>query len=113
VCFAFIPYLGGTAGAGVLFALGGALNGFGNVNTLTAFQRWAPPGTLGRLMSVLFLCSLGVFPLSVLLAGVIVHTSGPAIFFPLASVALFAAVLYALGHRSWREFGRTDLAVAA
>jgi hypothetical protein len=90
----------------VLFALGGALNAYGNVNTQTAFQRWAPAGTIGRLSSVLLLSSFGTFPLSVILGGLVVHSFGPAVFFPFGSAPLFAAVLYALSQRSWRDFGR-------
>jgi MFS family permease len=112
VCVAALPYAGGTVAAAVLFALCGSLNGFGNVNTMTAFQRWAPPGTLGRLTSVLFLSSLGVFPMSVLLGGFVVHSAGPAIFFPLAAAPVFAAVAYALCSPAWREFGRVAVPAA-
>ena len=50
------------------------MSGFGNVVTITVFQRWAPPGLLGRLMGLLLVASSGIFPVSVLMGGAIVHT---------------------------------------
>ncbi len=102
---AAVPYLGDATGAGVMLLGFGALNGFANVLTITAFQRWAPRALLGRLMSVLMLGSLGVFPVSVLLGGIVVHGLGPAAFFPLAAGMLTVALLVALSCRSWRDFG--------
>ncbi len=99
------PYLpSATLSAGTL-ALFGVLNAFGNIVTITAFQRWAPPAMLGRLMGVLMTASFGVFPLSVLLGGVVVHAAGPTLFFPLAGVLLGLAVLAGLTQSTWRSFG--------
>jgi MFS family permease len=104
-CIAIVPYLGGALPAvGALVALG-ALNGFGNVIAITAFQRWAPRELLGTLMGVLLLASFGIFPVSVLLGGVVVHALGPGVFFPLAGGVLTLAVLGGLTQRSWRRFG--------
>jgi hypothetical protein len=49
-CCAVAPpwYVPATHGGAVLLGTVLAANGFGNVLTITAFQRWAPPGTLGR-----------------------------------------------------------------
>lgn len=71
----------------------------------TAFQRWAPPGVMGRLAGLLTLASLGVFPVSVALAALVVHSFGPALFFPLAAATLAAALLAGLSQRTWRNFG--------
>jgi len=61
VAIAFVPFLGGLAGAAVAtFVLGGC-NGLGNVIFLTLVQRWAPPRLLGRVMSVVMLAGLGSF----------------------------------------------------
>jgi len=114
---AFVPYLGGTVPAAAMLACFGLLNGFSNVLTITAFQRWAPPQMLGRLMGFLMLGSLGIFPVSVLLGGVIVRGLGAAVFFPLSAASVAATVLAALSFRDWREFGATaaepaELAVA-
>jgi MFS family permease len=102
---AAVPYLGGTAPAAVMLAGFGLLNGFSNVLTITAFQRWARPQMLGRLMGFLMLGSLGIFPVSVLLGGVVVHAFGPAIVFPLSGATVAATVIVALSFRDWREFG--------
>lgn len=107
---AFVPYLGGTVPAAVMLACFGLLNGFSNVLTITAFQRWARPQMLGRLMGFLMLGSLGIFPVSVLLGGVIVHGLGPAVFFPLSAASVAATVLVALSFRDWREFGASAAA---
>ena len=100
-----IPYLGGAMPAAAALVVIGALNGFGNIVTLTAFQRWAPPALMGRLMGLLMLGSFGAFPVSVAVSGAIVRAWGPAVFFPAASVLLVAAVLVGLSQPSWRAFG--------
>jgi predicted MFS family arabinose efflux permease len=105
VFMAIVPYLGSAIPAAVALALFGALNGFGNVLAVTAVQRWAPPELLGRLMGLVLLASFGIFPVSVILGGLVVHDFGPAPFFPAAAAALAVAVLGGLTQRSWREFG--------
>ena len=107
-----MPYLGGAAGAAAMLVGLGAMNGFGNVTTITAFQRWAPPDMLGRLSAVLMVASVGVYPASVLLGGAVVHAWGPAWFFPLAAAALAVAILGGLTQRSWRDFGAVAPAAA-
>ena len=102
---AVVPLAGSTILTAAALVAFGALNGFGNMVTITAFQRWAPPGMLGRLSGVLALASVGVFPLSVLLAGLIVRAGGPDPFFWFAAATLAAAILGALTQRSWRDFG--------
>jgi MFS family permease len=102
---AVVPYLGSLAPAAAALAAFGALNGFGNVLAITAFQRWAPPELLGRLMGLILLASFGIFPVSALLAGVVVHDFGPTPFFPAAAAILATAVVAGLTQRRWRELG--------
>jgi predicted MFS family arabinose efflux permease len=104
-CLAVAPYAGATVAVAAAMAGLGMLNGFGNVLTITAFQRWAPPSALGRLAGVLMLTSFGVFPISVALAAVVVRHWGPTPFFLLAAVTLAAAILAGLSQRAWRDFG--------
>lgn len=110
VFMALVPFLGGTVGACAALVAFGALNGFGNVMTITAFQRWAPAAMLGRLMGVLLLTSFGVFPVSVAVAAIAVHHFGPAPIFPVAGAALAVAIVRALTaelERVWNQWSRS------
>lgn len=100
-----VPYLGGTFAAAAMLAGTGFFNGFSNVLTVTAVQRWAPRALLGRIMGFLLIGSFGVFPVSVLLGALVVHADGPAIFFPLAAAVMALAIGGSLTQRIWREFG--------
>ena len=111
-CIGLVPYLGGIPGAAAAMAGLGIANGFGNILTITAFQRWAPPDLLGRLTGLLLLTSFGVFPLSVALGALFVRDLGPAPFFLFAAGTLAAAILFGLTQRSWREFGAGQAARA-
>jgi MFS family permease len=107
LCMAAVPFAGGLVPVGAVLVGVGAGNGFGNVVMITVFQRWAPPGLLGRLTGLLMLCSFGVFPISVVFAAAVVHNLGPAPFFPLGAAILAAAILVALSQRDCRNLGAT------
>ena len=81
------------------------LNGFGNVVMITAFQRWAPPQLMGRLAGLLTLSSMGVFPISALLAGAAVGALGPAPFFVFAGLTTALPILLGLTQQCWRDYG--------
>jgi MFS family permease len=105
LAIAFLPFLGGLAGAAVAtFALG-ICNGLGNVVFLTLIQRWAPRHLLGRVMSLVMLAGMGSFPLSVAVSGVLVHHLGPSPFFPVAAATVAIATLGAMSQREFRDFG--------
>lgn len=108
VCIAVAPYLGSTQAVAAVMLGVGVMNGFGNVLTITAFQRWAPAGLMGRLSGLIMLSSLGIFPVSVALAALFVRHLGPSSFFVFAASALAVAILAGLSQRTWRDFG-TDL----
>lgn len=103
---ALVPYLGGEAGAAAALLLVGVCNGLGNVLFFTMAQRSIPPAILGRVLSMIMLCSAGTYPLSVAVAGVLVHHLGAAPFFPIAGVLLAVAVLGGNTQRAFRAFGR-------
>jgi MFS family permease len=105
LAIAFIPFLGGLAGAAAATFVLGFCNGLGNVIFLTLLQRWAPPRLLGRVMSLVMLAGMGSFPLSVAVSGVLVHHLGPAPFFPLAAVTVAVAIAGAMSQREFRAFG--------
>jgi MFS family permease len=105
---ALTPYLGGEAGAAAALFIMGAANGLGNVTFLTVLQKWAPPALLGRVMSAIFLCAFGTYPLSVAVSGVLVRHVGPALFFPVAGALVVVAILGGLTQREFRMFGAAD-----
>jgi hypothetical protein len=110
---ALVPYLGGEAGAAAALLVLGICNGLGNVLFFTMAQRSIPRAILGRVMSVIILCSFGTFPLSVAVAGLLIHHIGPSPFFPIAGAFLVVAVLGGNTQREFRAFGRKPEPVAA
>jgi MFS family permease len=104
VCLPLAPNL---VLAWLAFALWGGMNMAANVTTQTAFQRWAPPRLIGRLSGLLLTTSYGMFPVSVALAGFVVHRFGPASFFFVSAVTMSATLVWALSQRAFREFGTT------
>jgi MFS family permease len=107
VAIGLAPFLGGLPGAaGAMFVFGLAL-GFDGVLSITLLQQWAPPDMLGRVMGLVMLASVGAFPLSTALAGVLTRHLGPGPVFPIAAALLAAAMLAALTQRDFRNFGTT------
>jgi MFS family permease len=102
---AAVPIVGGLAATAAVLALFGTSNAMGNLIALSAFQRWAPPHLLGRLMGGLLLASLGVFPLSVLLAGLLLGALQPGGIFAAAGALLALSLAAALTQQAWRDFG--------
>lgn len=107
IAVAFVPFLGGLPGAAAAALVFGAAGYFGNVVVVTLLQQWAPAHLLGRVMSLVMLASIGAFPASVALSGVIVRHIGPAPFFPAAGAILVIAVMLAATVREFRDFGVT------
>lgn len=102
---ALIPYLGGLPGACaaiVVLAVGSA---FGDIILITLVQQWAPPDLLGRVMSMIMLASMGVFPLSVAISGFLVDKFGPVPFFPFGAITLLLAVTVGVCRREIRTLG--------
>jgi hypothetical protein len=102
---ALIPFLGGEAGAAIAFFVAGATNGMGNVVAITMVQRAISPALIGRIMGAIILCSVGSFPVSVAVTGLLVNHLGPVPFFPIAGATLGAAMLFGLSQREFRIFG--------
>jgi hypothetical protein len=67
---------------------------------------------MGRVMSLLMLASMGTFPVSVAVSGVLVRALGPAPFFPVAGASIALALLVALMSRELRDFGAPAAAAA-
>jgi MFS family permease len=100
-----VPFLGGLAGAAAAVLVFGICNGFGNIVMITLLQQWAPSQLLGRVMSLVMLASVGSFPASVAVSGILVRHLGPSPFFPVAGIVLAISILGALTQRQFREFG--------
>jgi len=113
VVIGVLPYFGSAFAVGASLAVMGLLNSFGNIVILTLFQRWAPPGALGRLVGLVMFAAFGTYPISVALGGLVVRDFGPKPFFPAAGAIVGLAVLAALSQREWRDLGLDRAAGAA
>jgi MFS family permease len=100
-----VPFLGGLPGAAAAVLALAICLGFGNIVMITLLQQWAPRQLLGRVMSLVMLASIGTFPVSVAVAGLLVHRLGPSPFFPVAGIILGITILVALTQRELRDFG--------
>ena len=103
LAFALVPFCGGLIGAILCLFVAGLTNSVTNVLFSTLIQQLIPRHLLGRIMSIFMLASFGSYPLSVLITGIIVVHTGPAIFFPICGIALALAILYGLSQRELRE----------
>jgi MFS family permease len=101
---AAIPYTGGWLFAAIILVLAFVFIAVGNLLIETGVQQWAPPHLLGRLTGLLMLASVGMFPVSVLLAGIVIHLTGPAAYFPIAAGTVLLAATVQLSSPTWRRF---------
>lgn len=104
---AAIPYTGGLVPVAALLILAFMLIAIGNLLLITGLQQWAPPQLLGRLTGVLMLASVGMMPLSTLVAGAVIHLTGPQAYFPLDAATVAVAGITQLSSRTWRQFEPT------
>lgn len=100
--YTFIPFVG-LIGATLLMGIAGVTNGILTVLAFTLLQQQAPRPLLGRLMGVLMVATLGLYPFSVALAGVISTHLGPAILFPISGTMMLAAALFGWLQREIRK----------
>jgi len=101
---AALPYAGGLLITVVIMIPAFILIAIGNLLLLTGFQQWAPPELLGRLTGVLMLASIGMMPVSTLVAGLVIGLVGPTAYFPLDAVTLATAAIAQLASGTWRGF---------
>ncbi|WP_329007695.1 MFS transporter [Micromonospora rifamycinica] len=105
---ATVPFAGGWFGAAVCLFLFSTGNGWSSTLLVTMLQIWAPRALLGRVMSVVTLAITGVFPLSVMLAGLGVGRLGVAPFFVVAGGAIALGVTVALTQPAFRRYRDGD-----
>jgi hypothetical protein len=106
VATSLVPFLGGEIGAALALLILGACSSLGGVLFYTMAQRSLPPAMLGRVLSMIMLCSFGTFPLSVAVTGVLVRHIGTTPFFPIAGIFLVVAIIGGNSQRAFRDFGR-------
>ena len=92
--YPLVPFAGGLLAAMAVLAAAGIANGLLNVLFFTVTQQLAPRHLLGRVMSVLMLANLGVYPLSVALGGVVITHFGPAVLFVATGGLMGLAALF-------------------
>ncbi len=105
---AAVPYLGGLAGAAAALLVMGALLAFGNTLLMPSIQTTVPPAMIGRLMGVVMLCSMGVFPLSAFAAGLLVRHIGAVVYFPISGGFFGLVIALAVTQRAFRGFGARE-----
>lgn len=101
--YSFVPFVGGLYGAVVLIGCAGLTNGLLTVLAFTILQQQAPRHLLGRLMAVLIFASLGLYPFSVALAGLLTTRFGPVLLFPLSGAMMLIAAAFGWLQREVRN----------
>lgn len=101
--YTFLPFAGGLPGAIVLLGCAGCTNGLLTVIAFTILQQEAPRHLLGRLMGTLIFASLGLYPFSVALAGLLTTRFGPVSLFPLSGAMMLLAAIFGWLQREVRE----------
>ncbi len=105
---AALPYSGTLIPTAAIITTAFILIAVGNLLLITGLQQWAPPQLLGRLTGVLMLASVGMMPISTLIAGLVIHLTGPRLYFPLDAATIAIAALAQLTSRAWRQFEPTS-----
>jgi len=101
--YTFVPFAGGLVGATLLIGCAGLTNGILTVLAFTLLQQQAPRHLLGRLMAVLMVATLGLYPISVALAGIVSTHAGSRILFPISGAMMLGAALFGWIQREVRE----------
>jgi DHA3 family tetracycline resistance protein-like MFS transporter len=100
---ATLPHLGGLLPMAATMALIGAFDGVLAVVVMTATQRMPPPRLLARAQALISLVTFAMFPLSVAVAGLVLHRWSPAAMFHLTGIGFVAVAACGLASRSLRR----------
>ncbi|HKF36255.1 MAG TPA: MFS transporter, partial [Ktedonobacteraceae bacterium] len=103
ILYSFVPFAGGLPGAALLIGCAGLTNGMLTVLAFTVMQQQAPPHLLGRLLGIFLFASLGLYPLSVALVGVVSSHVGPVILFPISGAMMLGAAAFGWLQRDIRK----------
>jgi len=104
---AALPDGGGLIPTAIILVAAFTLIAIGNLQLITGLQQWARPELLGRVTGILMLASVGMMPLSTLLAGLVIHLTGPRGYFPLDAATIAIAAIAQLISPTWRRFDPT------
>jgi predicted MFS family arabinose efflux permease len=103
IALALVPLVGGgLAGASVLLAASGVTIGVLNAFYMTHLQQRVPPQMLGRTMGALTMATFGAQPVSVLVAGLVIATTGPGPIFVAAGLLIVVGYLLATPSKEFR-----------
>jgi DHA3 family tetracycline resistance protein-like MFS transporter len=92
----------GYLGAVLALAVAGIASTVTNVLVITIVQQDTPPALLGRVMSAVVFAALGLFPVSVVVAGLVVSAYGSQVLFLTTGASLCAAFAYGLSRPAIR-----------
>jgi predicted MFS family arabinose efflux permease len=101
VAVTLVPF-GGYVGAAVALAVAGIASTVTNVLVITLVQQNTAPHLLGRVMSAIVFAGLGLFPLSTVVAGLVVDSSGSTAVFLATGVTLLLAFAFGFSRRELR-----------
>ena len=97
-----MPLFASTAAVAVISLLLGAIAGYQRMMLFTWLQKRIPQELMGRVMSLLFFCSIGLAPVSNALAGVILEIDLNALFIGggllMTAVSLLSILLPEIRH---------------
>jgi MFS family permease len=102
VAIALVP-VAGLAGAIGALAIAGAAGTASTILAVTLVQQTTPAHLLGRVMGAIMFAGLGLFPLSVVLAGMVVDRFGAPTIFWVCGAMLLASFTFGLFQRDIRE----------
>ncbi len=101
--FVLLPVFANIAWALAILALAGVLNGLMNVIYFTLIQEMFPNRFMGRIWGIVMFATYGLYPLSVLLGGIMTTRFGASTVFLTGGIILAVAAVIGLLHRELRE----------
>jgi len=103
ITFVLLPIFANVAWAFTILALAGLLNGLMNVIYFTLIQEMFPNRFMGRIWGIVMFATYGLYPLSVLLGGLITTRFGANLVFIAGGCILALAAIMGLLSRELRE----------
>ncbi|HLZ59182.1 MAG TPA: MFS transporter [Ktedonosporobacter sp.] len=99
----FVPFAGSVVAASCALAVGGVMNGLGNVTSGTLIQQALPRHLMGRFMGALAFANFGSYPLSAGLASIVVAHYGPIPIFLISESLIIGPCIFGLFQREFQQ----------